>query len=985
MQSRIRPQTPRLTRLAASLLGGTSLSMLALGAAQAQQAPAAENKMETVVVTGIRASLESALRAKREDRGIVDVIKAEDIAKFPDTNLAESLQRVPGVVIDRDAGEGRNITVRGLGADFTRVRINGIEALATTGGTDSSGGANRSRGFDFNVFASELFNSITVRKSSSADVDEGSLGATVDLQAARPFDFNKRVVTGSIKGRYNDLSGTTDPRMAFLVSDTFADRKFGLLLSGAYSKRTLNEEGFSTVRWDNGASSGGWCAPTGVTANPSTSTATTCGPAAQGVTRLTGNADTIAAYNAASSASNYHPRLPRYGRLTHDQDRLGLTGSAQWRPNDATLVTLDVLYSKLKATRQEDFLEAISFSRSASQGGKPQTSVVSTAYDANGALLYGVYNGVDIRAESRFDKLSTEFTQPSLTLEHEFSDTLRMSAKFGRADSKFRNPIQTTTTLDALNVNGYSLDFRGNDRLPVITYPFDPAKAGGALTIVGVPQVTSGTQPTTVTNTTTSEIRIRPQGANNRNDVGELNLAWDLVPHKLTLRGGVNYKQYTFDTYEYRRVNQNDTIFAPPAGTTVASLSTLLTGFGKGLNLPAGTITSWVIPDLNAIAAAYDIYCNCIKSGPAGGPGDFTLSSITNGNARGNNRKVVETDSGAFTMLDFDHKVMGLPVRGNVGLRYVKTEQVATGYQANAGGTEVTVPNTYDDWLPSLNVSANLTRDLVARFGAAKVMARPQLGNLNPGGTISTTGTLSITSGNPYLKPFRAKTYDASLEYYFGRNAFVGLGLFNKDISTYIQSLRTNIAYKETGLPMSLLPSNFTGEEVFQVTTPINTPGGKLNGIELNYQQPFTFLPSWGKNFGTVLNYTYVKSKITYLVSPTSSTTIVDDLLNMSPRSWNATLYYDDGKFSARISAAKRSSFVTRVPGQNNNDVEGKNATLNVDLSLSYKVNDNLDITLEGVNLTNEANDQFISRARNSAVVYNVTGREYLLGARYKF
>lgn len=985
MQSRTRPQTPRLTRLAASLLGGTSLSMLALGAAQAQQAPAAENKMETVVVTGIRASLESALRAKREDRGIVDVIKAEDIAKFPDTNLAESLQRVPGVVIDRDAGEGRNITVRGLGADFTRVRINGIEALATTGGTDSSGGANRSRGFDFNVFASELFNSITVRKSSSADVDEGSLGATVDLQAARPFDFNKRVVTGSVKGRYNDLSGTTDPRMAFLVSDTFADRKFGLLLSGAYSKRTLNEEGFSTVRWDNGASSGGWCAPTGVTANPSNSTATTCGPAAQGVTRLTGNADTIAAYNAASSASNFHPRLPRYGRLTHDQDRLGLTGSAQWRPNDATLVTLDVLYSKLKATRQEDFLEAISFSRSASQGGKPQTSVVSTAYDANGALLYGTYNGVDIRAESRFDKLSTEFTQPSLTLEHEFSDTLRMSAKFGRADSKFRNPIQTTTTLDALNVNGYSLDFRGNDRLPVITYPFDPAKAGGALTLVGVPQVTSGTQATTVTNTTTSEIRIRPQGANNRNDVGEINLAWDLVPHKLTLRGGVNYKQYTFDTYEYRRVNQNDTIFAPPAGTTVASLTTLLTGFGKGLNLPAGTITSWVIPDLNAIAAAYDIYCNCIKSGPAGGPGDFTLSSITNGNARGNNRKVVETDTGAFTMLDFDHKLMGLPVRGNVGLRYVKTEQVATGYQATSGGTEVTVPNTYDDWLPSLNVSANLTRDLVARFGAAKVMARPQLGNLNPGGTISTTGTLSITSGNPYLKPFRAKTYDASLEYYFGRNAFVGLGLFNKDISTYIQSLRTNIAYKDTGLPMSLLPSNFTGEEVFQVTTPINTPGGKLNGIELNYQQPFTFLPSWGKNFGTVLNYTYVKSKITYLVSPTSSTTIVDDLLNMSPRSWNATLYYDDGKFSARISAAKRSSFLTRVPGQNNNDVEGKNATLNVDLSLSYKVNDNLDITLEGVNLTNEANDQFISRARNSAVVYNVTGREYLLGARYKF
>ena len=204
--------------------------------------PAPAPPAETIVIQGLRGSLESALNAKRQDSGIVDVIKAEDIAKFPDTNLAESLQRVPGVVIDRDAGEGRNITVRGLGSDFTRVRINGVEALATTGGTDSSGGNNRSRGFDFNVFASELFNSITVRKSASADVDEGSLGATVDLQTSRPFDFKDFTATASVQGRYNDLAQSTDPRMAFLVSNTFADRKIGVLLSGAYSKRHMSSK-----------------------------------------------------------------------------------------------------------------------------------------------------------------------------------------------------------------------------------------------------------------------------------------------------------------------------------------------------------------------------------------------------------------------------------------------------------------------------------------------------------------------------------------------------------------------------------------------------------------------------------------------------------------------------------------------------------------------------------------------------------------------
>lgn len=976
-------QSAALRKITMCLLGTASVSALSIGPAfaQTQAAPAADLPVQSVVVTGLRASLESALNAKRQDNGIVDVIKSEDMGKFPDTNLAESLQRVPGVVIDRDAGEGRNITVRGLGQDFTRVRINGIEGLATTGGTDSSGGTNRSRGFDFNVFASELFSSLTVRKSSSADVDEGSLGATVDLQTLRPFDMKGFNATFAAKAKYNDGSRKTDPRVAFMASNTFFDRTVGVLVSGAFSKRRVLEEGFSTVRWDNGASSGGWCAPQGMANNPANSTATTCGPAAQGVQRLPNSPDAVNAYNTASNAANFHPRLPRYGRLTHDQDRLGLTASVQWRPQRGTLLTFDMLYSKLDATRQEDFLQAISFSRNAGQGGKPQTSVVETQYAPNGALLYGRYNGVDIRSESRFDELNTTFTQPTLTFEHKFSDSWSMSAKVGRANSKFRNPVQTTVTLDALNVNGYAIDFRNNDRLPAITYPFDPMATNGPLQILGVPRAASGTQPNTIPNTTSSEIRIRPQGTTNVNDVGQFDLAWRASDH-LTFKGGVNRKKYESDTYEFRRVNQNDTIFAP---TSSAGLTTTISDFGRGLNLPSGTASGWVIPNLPAIAAAYDIYCNCIKSGPAGGPGDFTLSSITNGNARGNNRSVTERDDGIYFMGEFDYDLWDIPVRGNFGARYVKTELEAIGYQAAGGGTAVVVNHEYKDTLPALNLVANLTKDFIVRFGAAKVMTRPQLGFLSPGGAIATTGTLTINTGNPFLKPFRAKTFDTSFEYYFGKNAFVGLGLFQKNIDTYIQSLRTNVPFRETGLPMSLLPSNFTGDEVFQVTAPINTDGGKLKGFELNYQQPFTFLPGWGRNFGTLLNYTKVSSKISYAISPTSSARIVDDLLNLSPKSWNATLYYDDGKFSARLSAAKRSAFLTRVPGQNNNDVEGKNGTMNVDISMSYKFDERLEFTLEGVNLTNEPNDQFISRARNSVVVNNVTGREFLAGLRYKF
>ena len=238
---------------ATASLGALTLALMAHdAAAQATEtAPQPQNATEVdeIVVTGFRASLQNALNIKRREAGVVDAISAEDIADFPDTNLAESIQRIPGVSIDRDAGEGRTLTVRGLSSEFTRTRINGIEAQASTGATDSSGGVNRGRGFDFNVFASELFNNITVRKTSSAEVEEGSLGATVDLRTSRPFD--KMGFQGALSGQYgyNDLSEDWSPRFAGLISNTWADDQLGALFSIAYSERESLEEGFSSVRW----------------------------------------------------------------------------------------------------------------------------------------------------------------------------------------------------------------------------------------------------------------------------------------------------------------------------------------------------------------------------------------------------------------------------------------------------------------------------------------------------------------------------------------------------------------------------------------------------------------------------------------------------------------------------------------------------------------------------------------------------------------
>ncbi|WP_229466512.1 TonB-dependent receptor [Pseudoduganella plicata] len=666
--------------------------------------------------------------------------------------------------------------------------------------------------------------------------------------------------------------------------------------------------------------------------------------------------------------------------MVHEQDRLGITASFEWKPRRGTRISVDMLYADLDATREEHYLEGFSFSRNATSGGKPQTSVVQAQYDALGRLRYGVFNGVDIRSESRYDEMSTKFTQPTLNLSHQISEDWRVSAAIGRAKSTFDNPIQTTVTLDAPNVNGYTLDFRQNDRLPLISYPFDVTRAG-VLGIYGVPA-----GATAAANALPSEIRIRPQGTSNVNDVLSADVAWR-ASDAWTVKGGINLKKYKFRTWESRRANTAETIYGLPAGTSLNGLTGLVTGFGPDQDLPAGTATSWVKPDIGAITALYDAYCNCLKTGPAGGPGDFTLTSIENTSARGNNRAIEEEDRGVFLQGDFDSELWGIPVRGNVGGRYVKTKLTAQGYVATGGGTLVTATNEYKDFLPAVNVTASVTKDFLVRLAAAKVMSRPALGNLNPGGTISTVGALGISSGNPTLEPFRAKTFDASFEYYFPNKAFLGLGLFQKNIASYIQGVRQSMPYNQTGLPLSLLPANFNGTEMFDVSSFLNTPGGKLRGFELNYQQPFTFLPSWGRNFGLIANYTKVASKIDYIISANTanSGTVRDELVNLSPKSWNTTFYYDDNRFSARLTGAYRSAYLQVVPAQNNNDVQGKNETFNVDLSLSYKWNDNLEFTFEGVNLTNEATDQFVGRARNSVMVYNVTGREYLLGARYKF
>ncbi len=994
MNDKKHSRTGRPTAIALAVAALATQGMAAAQQGAGAAAPAAQDA-SVVVVTGFRASLNSALNTKKNSDGIVDVIKAEDIAKFPDANLAESLQRVPGVALARgDGGEGKQITVRGLNAGFTRVRINGIEGVAATGSSDINGSTNRSRGFDFSVFASELFNSLEVRKTSEASVEEGSLGATVDLRTARPFDFKGRTISLGAQASHNTLTEKTQPRLTGLLSDRWDTRygKFGALISGAYAKRRAMEEGYEGVELLSASADGGFCSPLGASQSPASSAAkgidaANCGfgvPRSGSLAawndvmgRLDDYGGTVAAPPGGSGA--YHPRIPRYRRSQTDYERTGITSAFQWRPSPATDVNLDLMYGKFENRRYDNYISAISFGRTLAQAnGKPQTSIVDAHFDENGSWDYGKFNGVDIRTEGLLDVYTTKFKQHVLSGSHKFTDRLKVNFLHGTSDSELDEPMRATVQFDAPNVNGFSFDFRNNRNVPTLNFGIDVTDPNN---FTFAPQEADGTLH--------GQFVGRYLNTRNKLKTTEINGSWEIDDH-LTAKLGISKRTNTWTNFE---IGSGGNGLALPAGVTLASLTRQIAGFGSGLD-GSGVPSSWTAVDLDKLRAVYDIECHC-----AAVPGSQY-------NVLGQaNRAVEEKIDALYGMVDFNYDLAGITWRGNVGVRGAETKATSTAL-INANG--VLVPNVvtkkYRDWLPALNLTAQLPRDVFLRFSAGKTLSRPEYVDLAPSATVAPFAQ-SVSIGNAELDPIRARTYDLQAEWYYDRNAMVSVGVFRKEIDSFIQTVSDRAVYSSLGLPDALLLGggcSLTGgtpgcptlpSTTVVVSRKVNTPGGPLNGLEFNLQAPFNFLPGKWSNFGLLANYTYVKSKITYITrvdNPVTSTneqlTVTDNFTGLSPRAANLTLYYEDPKFSARVSAAHRSSYLLAVLG----DVQGHDNTTvdpstNIDFSVSYNLTPQLRLSFEGQNLTDEALRYGRDSARNDTLLYVHSGRSFVLGLGYKF
>ena len=935
----------------ATILAAHSGVARAADEAQGPQAAPATVSLEEVIVTGYRKSLNAALDAKRDSVGSVDTIVAEDIASFPELNLAESIQRIPGVSIQRDAGEGRQISVRGLGPQYTRVRINGMEALTTVSSSDANGGTNRDRSFDFNVFASELFNNITVHKTSSADIDEGSLGATVDLRTPRPFDYNGFTAVVGAKEDYNDLAGTLMPRYSGLISNTFADGMFGALVSVAYTKRAIVDDGSSTVRWMNGLNSDG--------SKSSANDFKTLGPGYTG--------PTLDQLNAA-----FRPRLPRYEEYHTDEGRLGITASLQFKPSEKTLINFDNLFAQFDATREEEQLENPTFSSNTNTATAPGINGVvvrSATIDSHNNIVAGTFDNVDVRAEHRYDVYDTKFRQHVLSLEQGITDNLSFNGTVGFAQSILTQPESTTLIWDIYGVNGYSYDFGSsalNNRLPLLSY--------------GSAQVTNPNA------WHLTQVRLRPGDVDNSfiNYEGDLDYT---VNDALKLKVGGQMKKYEFKTDNIRRNNESA---IPAAVAALSPSSYATTAHLTGLSdLPAGSIRDWAVPSLSAAQAQFGL----------NNPAVFPLS-ITQ--ALGSNFNVYEKDTSAFTQADWSTDMLTVPIRGSLGVRWVHTDQLSLGYQTINGVLQYApAEHTYNDVLPALNVVAEITKDFQVRASASKVMSRAGLGNLNPGSSVSFSGqNKTVTSGNPDLDPIRGKAYDLGAEWYFAKESLLSAAIFYKKIDSFVETSKTVTNFSASGLPTSQAiaactsagkPTDATCLADWTVSVPVNTPGGDIKGAEASFQQPFSFLPGWLSSFGTIVNYTYVSSSIKYVNTnavPQAGVPqqyIENTLLNLSKNAANATLYYDNGTWSARFSAAYRSPYLTAVPGANLNDIEGTKQTINVDFASSWNVTEQLQLTLEALNLTNQFQYQYVDTNGNRVNYYHQQGRDFLVGARYKF
>ena len=798
-----------------------SLGTIMLASVVAGPTLAQEDTIEEVVVTGIRGSMQRALGLKRNASNIVDAIVAEDIGKFPDQNLAESIQRIPGVAIDRARGEGALVSIRGLGPEFVRVEVNGRTGLSGAGGGAAGGvgGLTNSRSFFFDSMQSELVGAVEVYKSTQANLLDGGLGGTVKIRNRRPFDNGgDRIVAGSVTGTYSELADDNGSRFSGVFSDTFADKTWGFLVGVAYDDRPVREDWFSLPDYDpkifknavdeNGVSLDGTC---------------TLLDTKEGCGYTAGNV--------------------RMGLVQDQRERLNISSALQWRPSDTVDVTIDLQHNEFN----REYFDV-------------QLPLRTQAGLANGAQEVFT-NENDIvtffstdRARPRpFPRdFDTKVTQDQIAGNITFTPNEKIEVNLDASWSESTtDELQLAAYYDIAGGVPASFDLRSSF-IPSVSVDAD-------LTDPSIYTFSSFSD--TDRNVVDEELSLRGDVTYSFNDGYSIEAGFsfqerersnDRVSRAIGTRFG-NFRKEPLTNTVYHELPVSD----------------LFSGIGGGASTWP---TNWLWADPAAVRQQYMVD----RAGEL--PDDqFASADALSGEAFNINEKTL----GGYVMLNLGGFVGDTPFSGNVGVRVVQVDRAATGnvqpindmVYSEAAGIWVfelgsAEPQTFStdkiEVLPSLNLKFDLRDDLVARFAWGKTMTQPSFSQLNPGGTKS-AGTRTINEGNPFLEAYLGEALDLTLEWYPTDNAIIAVAGFAKKVESFIIT-ETRVVDWLDPITNQPIPDPESGGNVrLQLDGPTNKDGAFIGGVELALQYAFTNLPSPWNGFGTQLNYTYINTNAEFI------------------------------------------------------------------------------------------------------------------------
>ncbi|MBP2161469.1 MULTISPECIES: TonB-dependent receptor [Asticcacaulis] len=962
-----------------ALLSATILTSVVAGSAIAQDAaPApAGNDTEVVVVTGYRGSLQNSTLAKQRATGFEDSIFAEDMGKFPDTNLAESFNRIPGITIAREiTGEGTTIAIRGLGSSFTRVLLNGAPvAVGSTGDVNTS---NTNREVDLDIFPPELFTQLTVTKSSSASLLEGGAAGAVNMRQARPFDFKGDNLQFSVEGSKNDLADDMGYKGSLVWSKKFG--KFGVLAGVAYQHSAISVEGFESVGWTNAGLTYQQCGVTPPAGTAATTQAPVCNTTGGGnwsipntVPANAGNGLTTGATITPTMLLANNPGLdltdisngliPRLGRPMHyygSRDRISGILSLEYRPSSDLRFWLDSMIAQKDNDQERTDINFVGRSGSAI----PLNMKVDRDDCSNGCIVTeATFANAQFFLEYRPFIEKNKFVSFNPGFSWNIRDDLTWTFDANYTHSDFRRDSPTVLVITPAS-SGVTATYKNTDGKPVfesnvdLNDPKNFGWNGGRLNMQSEERQTQTRGFHTDLKWGTSEFNI------------EVGFAYDDTQRKITpLDNTGPWQNYT--------CGNNPSIFVPGPNGQPACRGEVITntaaaiaagypayaGYGTGSTAGATGGVTW-----GGSAIPQSALANYLTPGPFGYVNidwdkfaadskyyEFLASAPPTGGSNINSPRsyLREKVQGAYIQVNGDRDIWGHRLRYDFGIRAVTTLQTIGGQNSipdprNAADPDGAGPlpagcpgagnardgscypnivvfsytdTTYKNYLPSLNAALNITDSLIGRFAASTTMTRPNPSSLLPGLGFGDVSAFNGTLGNDSLTPYISDNLDFGLEWYTGKEGYVALTAFQKKMTGFTQN-------RVTVYPFSFLAQYGVTYDTLTASqkAAIDLRGGP-NVANVNISQPFNaegelkidglefaWVQPLDQWFPALEGFGYSTNYTKINQSGTGAAPAI--ALGVPETTWNLTAFYERNGWSIRVSDTYRDGSQASLGGQ---------------------------------------------------------------------